>query len=101
MAKKKYSLDLFLGLFVEVITTVHVTMVQENIEGVSEKSKPLVVTGIFLGHDDGNIFIGDDEGKLTDSLTKSQVVNIGLVKTVDKFDDMLDSVEDRNSEFSN
>ncbi len=91
MAKKNYNLQHFVGQFIEIITTVNITSVFQNEEGVSEKSKPLVVTGIFLGFDEEHIFIGDENGALSDCLFKSQIVNIGIAKTVDKYDELLDN----------
>lgn len=98
MSKKiKYSLDLFIDQFVEIITTVQITAVYTTEEGMSEKSKPLVVNGTFLGHDEDNVFIGDEEGSLSDSISKSQIVNIGIAKSVDKYDDLLDSANNNGN----
>jgi hypothetical protein len=95
MSKKiKYSLDLFCGQFVEIITTVQVTAVYTTDENSSEKSKPLVITGTFLGHDEENVYIGDEEA-ISDAVQKHQIVNIGITKTVDKYDELLDSADDK------
>lgn len=95
MAKKKLSLDSFIGQFVEIITTVNITSVYSTDDGVSEKSKPLVITGTFLGHDEENVYIGDEEGSVSDALNRNQIINIGITKTVDQFDALLDAADDK------
>lgn len=95
MAKKKLSLDSFIGQFVEIITTVNITSVYSTDDGVSEKSKPLVITGTFLGYDENFVFTGDEEGSISDAILKQNIVSIGVLKTVDKLDELLDAADDK------
>lgn len=94
MAKKKYNLDSFIGQFVEIITTVNITSVYTTEEGVSEKSKPFVITGTFLGYDEDFVFTGDEEGNISDAVLKNNIISVGILKTVDNYDKLLDEAND-------
>ena len=100
MAKLKLSLDIFIQQFVDIVTTTNISVSNETDAGYMEKNQPLILSGIFLGHDDDNIFLGDDSGALSDCISKRQYVHIGISKVTDKYDQMIDSIEDRSGSFN-
>ena len=65
----------------------------ESEDGLSEKSKPFVISGWFTNFDDENIYIGTEEDTVSDMFNRKYVVHVGVSKPVDKFDDMLDNVD--------
>jgi hypothetical protein len=97
MAKKKYSLDVFKSHFVEIVTTVQISASTNSDEAFVERVQPMVIAGIFLDHDEQHVYIGDEEGKLSDTLNKNHCVHIGVSKKKDKLDDLLDSGPDTGS----
>ena len=90
MAKKKYSLDVFTDQLVEVVTTTEITVSSDSDVGFINKTQPMIITGIFLAHDADWVYLGTEEGALSDTLNIHHVVHIGVTKKLDKYDAMLD-----------
>lgn len=95
MAKKKYSLEAFKDHFVEVLTTTNISSFQESELGISEKTQPFIMSGILLDYDENWAYLGDEEGRMSDSLNLDHIVNIGISKKRDEYDDMLDEAKHR------
>lgn len=90
MAKIKYSMDAFKSHFVEVVTTSTVSVTSDSEVGSLEKKQPIIISGIFLAHDEENIYLGDEEGILSDTISKLQYVHVGISKKRDRYDDLMD-----------
>lgn len=91
-------MEKFIGQYVDVLVDVNISSRHESEEGLSEKSKPFVVSGWFIDFDKENIYIGTEENSISDYFNRDYVVHVGVSKPVDEFDDMLDGVETPSNE---
>ncbi len=91
-------MEKFVGQYVDVLADVSVSLRNETEEGMFEKNKPYVISGYFTGYDDENIYIGTEEGTISDCFNRQYVVHIGISKPYDKYESILDGVQTPSDE---
>lgn len=87
-------LSLFAGDFVEVVTNQKISVTKGDSDEIIENSSPYIVTGYLLDSDKTYIYLGDTPHAVTDVVKKRYVVQIGISRPADKYEDMLDAMDD-------
>lgn len=86
-------MDKFIGQFVDILIDVSISARYESEEGLSEKTKPFVVSGWFTDHDEKKIYIGTEKGTISDYFNQDYVVHCAVSKPFDELEAQLDEVE--------
>ena len=92
--------DQLVGNYVEIITDRYVSMRSESEHGISEKRKPLVVSGYFLDYDDTWVYIGAEEGALSDFIKIKRIISIGVSTPSDAYEEILDEMDEKDYEIN-
>jgi hypothetical protein len=75
----------FGGQFVQVTTTLNVTMINNH----NTESIPVCFTGILLDIDEDYLYLGESINEITSAIKKTEVVHIILKDETTELDDLL------------
>lgn len=102
MRKKKNSFkNIYLGQPVEMTSRVSINTTLETVQGVVSTDHPVTIVG-FLEHIDNEFYhLSDFPGEITQSVRKSEILHVALVKQKTIADELMNSISPpKNSMFN-
>jgi hypothetical protein len=91
MKRPDRLLHTFAGDFVEIVTDLSISLIKGDDESVTERNTPYVISGYLLDADSVYVYIGDTPNAVTDMVKKRHIVQIGISRPPDKYEDLLDN----------